>query len=363
MHNNNSIQTLKNYGWDSTRNIDFKQFAPKGCIAARIVTDGRGLFRCITEEGLRIAELSGSFRYMIENGLQQNPVVGDWCALQAYGEDRGQIELLFERRTVLHRWGGDSAMDDVGAANVDTVAVVSDIATDFNLRRTERFLANIRSGGAEGAIILSKADLVENPEAYRRRCYSRFGELPVYLVDSLSHNGRPELETLLTAGRTVALVGISGAGKSTLLNMLLDRNAAKTGEIRHHDGRGRHTTTGSQLYLLKSGCLVIDTPGVRTQGVSADGQSTEGSFTDIAQLAESCRFSDCRHQSEPGCAVKDALLRGDLEEDRYHHYLRLMNEAKSREEELRRRADKDRSFGKLRYQMRKNGRRGGFDGQ
>ena len=158
-------------------------------------------------------------------------------------------------------------------------------------------------------------------------------------------------------------MGLSGAGKSTFLNMIAPDSGAKTGDVRESDGRGRHTTTGSRLYLIPSGVLIIDTPGIRAVGIAAGPVSAEASFEDISELARGCRFVDCRHQSEPGCAVKEALLRGEIEKDRYLNYLRLTGEASSREEELQKRREKDRYIGKLRYRMRKEGRRRGSDGR
>ncbi|MFW5769093.1 MAG: ribosome small subunit-dependent GTPase A, partial [Spirochaetota bacterium] len=242
---------------------------------------------------------------------------------------------------------------EAAVANIDTVAVVMDVARDFNLRRIERFLANIESGGAEAALILTKIDLVEDPEAFRRRTAARFTSLPILLVDSISGRGRGELDPLFEPGQTTALVGMSGAGKSTLLNMLMGKAEAKTAEVREQDGRGRHTTTGRRLYRLSGGGLLIDTPGIRAVGISAGSEAVQSSFDDIYALSAECRFSDCTHRHEPGCAVRRALADGRIEQDRYLNFLRLLSEAVTAEEELRRRKAKEDSIGKIQYQMRR----------
>lgn len=359
LQNSDNNNLLEQYGWNGGLESAFIPYGEQGLSAGRIIRDGRELYRAVSADGEVMLSPSGSFRYLADLGAQPLPVVGDWCAFRSAGGDRGLIEAVLPRGAVLHRQGEE---EEIGAANIDAAAVISGISRDFNLRRIERFLTNIRSGGAEPALILTKADLVEDAEAYRRRARARFGDLPVYLVDSISGRGKEELDALFLPRRTVVLAGISGTGKSTLLNMLCGEGIAATGELRENDGRGRHTTTGRSLFRLPSGALVIDTPGVRSVGIAADGAGTEEAFEEIAALAAQCRFSDCSHRGEPGCRVREALLEGEIEQDRYLNFLRLREEAVSREEELRLRREKGKQLGKIIYQMRKENRRGGFHG-
>jgi ribosome biogenesis GTPase len=355
LHENN---ILINYGWNCQFANDFAPFADRGFTPARITRSGRGIFGAVSTRGGMSLKPSGSFRHLTELGIQEAPVLGDWCAVSGTDDSHGLIEGVLPRRTVLYSSSADSTRETTGSrkaafANADTVAVVMDTAYDFNLRRIERFSANIEAGGAEAALILTKIDLVDDPESFRRRTADRFSSLRICLVDSLSGRGREELEPLLRPGRTAVMVGLSGAGKSTLLNMLTGRQAAKTAAVREQDGRGRHTTTERTLYLLPGGGLLADTPGIRAVGISADLASVRSSFEDIHELAAGCRFADCSHRHEPGCAVRAALAEGLIEKDRYRNFLRILSEAVSEEEKQHRRREKDKHIGKIQYQMRK----------
>ena len=377
MNNPDKYKKLISYGWNGSFEGEFEPYAREGYVPARIVRGGRGIFGAVGAAGDLRLEPSGSFRHVTDIGLQDIPVVGDWCAVSGTADNdaapsgpavpRARIEGVLPRRTVLYRAAADSTKEAPGTseaavANIDTVAAVMDIARDFNLRRVERFLANIESGGAEAALILTKIDLVDDPETFRCRTETRFSGLRIFLIDSISGRGRDDLAPLFEPGSTTALVGMSGAGKSTLLNMIMGRPTAKTAVVREQDGRGRHTTTERTLYLLPGGGLLIDTPGIRAVGISAGRDAVENSFEDIHALAEECRFSDCTHRHEPGCAVQKALADGLIEQDRYLNFLRILSEAVTAEEEQRRRKEKDDYIGRIQYQMRRerqrNDRRG-----
>jgi ribosome biogenesis GTPase len=362
-----SQSLLVKYGWDERMDGLFLPFGAQGFVPARIKRDGRELYRAISEAGEIGLSLSGSYRYLMELGTGVLPVAGDWCAVRlAPDGSMGLIEAVLPRRTVLHRRGFDFSRpemgtEEVGAANIDTGVIVSGISEDFNLRRIERFIINIRSGGAEPGLILTKADLVEDGDDYLRQARDRFGDLPTYLVDSLSGRGSGDLAGLFLPGKTSALIGISGAGKTTLINMLLGAGpgnaggALRTGAVRENDGRGRHTTTSRGLFLLPNGALVLDTPGVRAVGISADAETAEASFEEIAALTGDCRFSDCGHRDEPGCAVVAAVESGAVDRDRYENFLRLIDESLPKEEVLRRRREREKEIGKIVHRMYKEG--------
>ncbi len=352
----NNILSL--YGWNDTLIRDFIPYQNLGYIPLRICREGRGLFWGTDGELQYLLERSGTFQNMQDLGIQPSPVVGDWCAIHPYGPDRGLIEAVLPRRNTFHKplvhdlYGIEGEAPAV-VSNVEYGAIVMDAWHDFNLRRVERFVSLLHADGIAPLLILTKIDLLEEPESYRLRVLARFPDFPIFLVDSLSAKGIDLLLAYLQPSTTLMLLGLSGAGKSTLLNCLSKTVVAKTGEVRSQDGRGRHTTTSRQMYLLPNGTILIDTPGLRAIGMNSGTDEVDQSFSDIFILAESCKFSDCTHTGEPGCAVQAALLAGELEQDRFLNYLKLRGEAKSYEEVMARRKQKDKALGKLLYQYRR----------
>lgn len=356
--NTQCISSLSTYGWNDSHSNAFLPYQNQGYIPFRINREGRGLFFGTDGEHQLILERSGTFQNMQDLGLQPFPVVGDWCAVQQYASNRGLIEAVLPRQNVFHKPVVHEAHGIEGesfavVANVDCGAIVMDAVHDFNLRRIERFVSLLYADGIQPLLILTKIDLLSEPEDYRLRVQARFTDLPVFLVDSISQKGIETLLGYMKPGITLMLLGLSGAGKSTLLNCLSNRMVAKTGEVRSQDGRGRHTTTSRQLYVLPNGTIIIDTPGLRAVGMNSSSDDVSESFSDIHALALQCKFSDCTHTGEPGCAVQQALLAGELEQDRFHNFLELRGEARSYEEVMAGRKQKDKALGKLLYQYRR----------
>lgn len=352
------LSSLSIYGWNDSYSNAFLPYQNQGYIPLRINREGRGLFWGTDGERQLILERSGTFQNMQDLGLQPSPVVGDWCAVQAYASDRGLIEAVLPRQSgfhkpVVHEAYGIEGESFVVVANVDYGAIVMDAVHDFNLRRIERFVSLLYADGIQPLLILTKIDLLSGPEDYRLRVLARFADLPVFLVDSISAHGIEALSSYLQRGTTLMLVGLSGAGKSTLLNCLSNSMVVKTGEVRAQDGRGRHTTTSRQLYVLPNGTILIDTPGLRAVGMNSSSVDVAESFSDIHDFARECKFSDCTHTGEPGCAVQQALLAGEIEQDRFLNFLELRGEASSFEEVLARRKQKDKALGKLLYHYRR----------
>ncbi len=250
----------------------------------------------------------------------QRAAVGDWVLLEGK-----RIVALLPRRTAIKRGAaGEHYHQQVIAANIDTVFVVCGLDDDFNPRRIERYLLLVGSGGAQPVIVLTKADRTGDPaQAVADLATQGVPVLAVNAKDAASVAGLAEW---LSPGRTVALVGSSGAGKSTLTNTLLGTEKMKTGEVRENDSRGRHTTTYRALIPLPSGACLIDTPGMRELKPTGEEDLAGGGFSDIEVLAGRCRFRDCSHRHEPGCAVLAAIERGELEEGRYRNYLKLGDE-------------------------------------
>ncbi len=300
-------------------------------VPARIASEHRGAYVVWTASGAGRARLAGKLRARLEeNGF---PTVGDWVILKdAPGPDHATIiDEVLDRRTVFtRRAAGRPGRSQVVAANIDTVFAVCGLDADFNVRRIERYLARIWASGAQPAVILNKADICGNAAERMAEVESHCPMVPVYVTSALRSEGLEAIRASIGEGSTAAFVGSSGTGKSTLINAFLGEERMPTGEVRASDGRGCHVTTHRELVLLDGGGLLLDTPGMRElQLVDEDG--LDSVFGDIATLSARCRFRDCRHDTEPGCAVMEALTSGDLSADRLEHYRKLEREAQAYE--------------------------------
>jgi ribosome biogenesis GTPase len=308
---------------------------------ARVVEEQRGLYR-IAGDAEGWAEVSGRFRHDAKTAADF-PAVGDWVGVRVPGsgfrvpgspDSHAIIHLRLDRQSTVCRAAAGSAVDQqVIAANVDTIFLVTAHTSDLNARRLERYLTMVWDAGAVPVVVLNKADLSDDPE---RECASIRTRLPHVDVVSVSalqdEEGLAVLSPYLRPARTVALLGMSGVGKTTLINRLLGgerdnlHSVLRVGEIRESDGRGRHTTTSRQLVKLPSGALLIDTPGMRELQLWSDESAVDHTFDDITALSRQCRFDDCAHDAEPGCAVIEAVAGGRLDEDRLANYRRLLRE-------------------------------------
>jgi len=328
----------------------FQQQLPDAeAIPARIAAEHRGGYQVWAGAGEGLAQLSGRLTLDLEG--EAFPGVGDWVTLKA-APSPGQttiIDGLLNRRTVFIRGAaGRQTRGQVVAANVDIVFVVCGLDADYNLHRIQRYLARIWAGGAQPVVVLNKTDVCDEVEPRVFEVESAGPGVSVLTASALLAEGLDGIRSHMRTGITAAFVGSSGAGKSTLINALLGEDRMATRETRESDGRGRHTTTHRQLILLPEGGLLIDTPGMRELQLF-DEEGIDSVFADIEELAERCRFRDCTHQNEPGCAVREAVESGELPPDRLEHYLKMKAEAQSYElrqdERLRRQAD--RAFGKM----------------
>jgi ribosome biogenesis GTPase len=318
-------------------------------IPARIAAEHRGAYEVWSSVGAGQARLAGRLRVELEeDGF---PGAGDWVSLK-HPPGPGHttvIDRVFARRTAFIRGSaGRQARAQVVAANVDVVFVVCGLDRDFNIRRIERYLARIWASGAEPAVILNKADACADVAAHIREVETHCPEVSVNATSALLGEGVETIRARIGTGMTAAFVGSSGAGKSTLVNALLGEERMATGETSARDGRGRHTTSHRQLLLVAGGGLLLDTPGMRELQI-VDEEGLGATFEDIAHLSARCRFRDCRHQSEPGCAVHEAIASGELAPERLEHYRQLEREAQAYErrhnERLRRQSE--RTWGRL----------------
>lgn len=317
---------LTQYGWSDALQRDFAPYAAEGLKPGRVIVQQRGGYRLITEDGEAEAKAAG--RLMKSQEEMARPVAGDWVAF----EPRKPPEPLFvqhvlPRRTAfVRKAAGRGTHAQVVAANVDVAFLVTSLNADLNLRRLERYLATTYESGAQPVIVLTKADLAADVGAKVAEVRTVAGDAPVLAIAAKRGEGLDAVAAWLEPGRTAVLLGMSGAGKSTLLNALAGTERMATAEIREDDARGRHTTTHRELVLLPSGGLILDTPGMRELGLWEADSGVSAVFEDIEELVTRCRFSDCSHGAEPGCAVRAALADGSLDPDRWASFQKLQAE-------------------------------------
>lgn len=317
-----SIIDLKQYGY-----IEIEK-TPIDLLPGRVIELRREQYTVITEHGEVTAILKGSFYHNAEM-RDEFPCVGDFVLLQYNENGASRITSLLPRRSKFSRvdFSGHAVgyvkkiLEQVVATNFDYVFILSSLNWDFKVNRIMRYITQAKQSGGEPVIILTKADLVDDFSVSLADVQKASVDVPVHAVSSQTGLGLAALEKYLKPGKTVVFLGMSGVGKSSLLNALMNDEVMAVKDIREDDSRGRHTTTHRQLFMLPSGAMVIDTPGMRELGLfdADEGISTE--FTDVEELFTKCRFSDCRHQNEPGCAILESLLDGSLPQERYERYL------------------------------------------
>jgi len=316
---------LNQLGWNEFFEQEFFPYKEQGLIPGRIVRETHHLYDVQTADGRHPAQISGLFHYRAAV-RSDYPTIGDWVALTESG-GTFVIEKVLARKSAFSRKTAGRDMDEqIIAVNIDILFIVNSLdgGRNFNARGIERYVAMAAEGGTRPVIVLNKCDLCEDREKVLHEA-GISGEIPVYLVSALTGEGLDELMEDCGAV-TIALTGPSGVGKSALINALLGEEKIRTGTQREHDLRGRHTTTGKELFFLKNGLMIIDTPGLRELGLWADKESINSAFKDIAEIASVCRFKDCSHQGEPGCEVQKAILEGRIDHSRYENYLRMGSE-------------------------------------
>lgn len=320
---------LNEYGW----NLNYAEDVNNDLIPARVVEVHRELYKVICEHGEIKAKLKGTFYKEIKFD-DDIPVVGDFVYIQYNKYGDSLIAKLCKRKSKFSRtdFSGHAVgyvktiHEQVVAANFDYVFIIVSLNHDFNINRIERYIGASIQSGAEPVIILTKADLNSNYETYVNEIKSQYTDIDVIAISSKTGFGLEALEKYLYNGKTLVFLGSSGVGKSSLVNAIAGQEIMKVNSIREDDSKGRHTTTHRQMIMLPSKTIIIDTPGMRELGMWDAEEGIKKTFCDIEELITKCKFSDCAHKSEPGCAIKQALKTGELDEHRWKRYLQLTNE-------------------------------------
>ena len=318
---------LGTYGWDSFFAEAFEPYASEGFEAGRVFLQHNRALMLYTAEGELQAETTGRLRFHAR-GAEDLPAVGDWVAFRRVSEEeKAKIHEILPRRSKFsRRAAGSETAEQIVAANVDTVFLVTGLDHDYNPRRIERYLIMAWESGAEPVVVLNKADLIEEVEERRREIELVAPGVAVLALSAKRGEGVEQLLSYVVRGRTVALMGSSGTGKSTITNRLLGSEVQRTQEVRLADERGRHTTTHRELFVLPGAGLVLDTPGMRELQLLVSEKGLRETFEEIEEAAALCRFTDCRHEGEPGCAVREALDEGRLDPERYQNYRKMQAE-------------------------------------
>lgn len=291
---------------------------------ARVIEELKGHYRVRAEKGEYLVKVAGSMRF--DAGERSDfPAVGDWVGIAPLPEKgRATIQALLPRKTKLSRKVAGRRNDEqILAANVDTVFIVATLNQELNLRRIERYVALAWDSGAIPIVLLNKSDLAQDPAALAHEVEATVPGVEVHTLSCITRDGFPSLDPHLVAGKTCVFLGSSGVGKSTIVNALLGEASQSTGPVRASDDRGRHTTTSRHLFVLPRGAIVIDTPGMRELQLWGGETGVAVAFDDLAETAQSCKFRDCKHYSEPGCAVREAIATGALDADRLDNYQKL----------------------------------------
>jgi len=360
-------------GWDTHFDQLCNNSNGKHRIPARVAREDKALYTLLSTQGEVHARVSGRFHHQARTRAAY-PSVGDWVLI---GTDTGGgdavIQEILPRRSCFSRkavlaggpaYGEERTEEQVLAANIDVAFLVSGLDRDWNPRRIERFLSVTYDSGASPVILLNKADVCDNVAARVSEAAELAMGAPVHAISAVALSGLEEVRGYVTEGRTAVFLGSSGVGKSTIINGLLGEDRLDTGGVRLHDRRGRHTTTRRELLLLPGGGLVIDTPGLRRIQLWGDETGLERTFPDIEQRMKECRFSDCSHVSEPGCAVQAAIACGEFSRDRFESFLKLQKEIRNlairKDARMQRQnqRDRDKRYGRItkeRKQLRKKG--------
>ncbi|MCX5841964.1 MAG: ribosome small subunit-dependent GTPase A [Deltaproteobacteria bacterium] len=339
---------LRDLGFDQWFEAHSNEFCQEGCSFARISAVDRGSYLIKNESKEVPAELTGKLSYQIESSVDL-PCVGDWVTANYYNNDTAAIiHLVFPRRTFLRRkTAGENVDYQMIAANIDIAFIVQSCHFDFNPHRLDRYLVMAADGHVEPIIILTKTDLISRDELDQKiAIISSITKAKVIALSNITGIGFDEFQQTLSPGKTYCLLGSSGVGKTTLINRLIGQETFSTKAV-SGTGEGTHTTSRRQLIVLSQGAMLIDTPGMRELGIVGASDGVNMGFEEFVVLSANCRYTNCSHEQEPGCAVRAAVENGELSEDRYSSYIKLKKESEHYEMSYLDKRKKDKAFGRF----------------
>jgi ribosome biogenesis GTPase len=346
--------TLENLGYDSFFKSNYKKLRLDSFSVARVISENKGSYRVMNQNGEFLAKITGK-QIFVASSREDYPAVGDWVVITELDAEQAVIHKVLPRKTIIKRRHGDknkagdkTEMQIIGT-NIDVAFVVEAIDRDYNLNRFERYIAIAEDGGVKSAIILNKIDLISKEELDSKliQIRNRFKDIDVISTSTVSNEGLKTLKEYIEKGKTYCFLGSSGIGKSSLINRLLSESIIKTGDISSYSGKGKHVTTSREMYFLDNGGIVIDNPGMREVGMTDTGKGIDALFDDISLLGEKCKYPDCTHIQEPGCAVLAALKSGKIDKAKYLNYINLKKETEYYEMSELEKKEKDRDFGRF----------------
>lgn len=351
----NKLNILKDFGYDSYIEDIWKKSNHLKHLLARVVAEYKQVYKVVSQDGVFLARITGKHIYDAKNS-ECYPAVGDWVVITECDGEKAIISDILLRRAILkkknssmrERYGGKQEAQVI-ATNIDTAFIIESTDRDFSLNRFERYLVQIIDGGIKPAIILNKTDLISETELISRieQIKKRFKDIDVISTSIITDIGLTELTDYIKIGKTYCFVGSSGVGKSSLINKLLQENRIKTKEVGENTGRGKHTTTNREMYILKNGGLIIDNPGSREVGLTNSTIGVKDVFKEITELSNRCRYNNCAHIHEPGCAVLRAINDNKLDKEKYENYLKIKKETEYYMMSELEKRDKDKKFGKF----------------
>lgn len=351
MKEESSIEKL---GWNTFFETNRKKLGLADFPVARVIAEHKGAYKVKGASGEYLAKITGKQMFDAKS-REDFPAVGDWVAITKANQGQAMIRKILPRKTVIKRKFGDKNRmgekneTQIIAANIDVAFVVESVDRDFSLNRLERYFAIARSGGIQPGVILNKIDLIQKEELDSKldQIKNRFKDIADIPTSALENEGLDELKKQIAKAKTYCFLGSSGVGKSSLINKLLDEEIIKTENIGARSGRGKHKTTGREMYFLAQGGIVIDNPGMREVGITDANVGINNTFDEITAIGRNCKYVDCTHTHEPDCAVLSALKSGGLDEEEYSNYISLKKEAEYFEMSGIEKKEKDRQFGKF----------------